>query len=136
MNPSVVGQITLVLDTSFEFVLNNCLFVPTLIKNLISILILDKESFSVEISNSICIISMDKNVIGHGELINSLCKLKLNEMPINVSSNKRKDNTLNPTILGNFRLGHISLKRMKELVDEGLFSSTDMSLLASVPQEL
>ena len=109
--------------------MNNCLFVPSLVRNLISIPVLDKEGFLFHFGNSICIIEKDNKVICQGNLMNNLYELDPSEVPVNVISAKRKRLEDNPAQLWHARLGHISLRRMNELAREGLFSMDDVNSL-------
>ncbi|GFP93482.1 retrovirus-related pol polyprotein from transposon tnt 1-94, partial [Phtheirospermum japonicum] len=120
-----------VLNSDYQVVLNNYLYVPTLIRNLISIPVLDSEGFSFVFGSSVCLIHKDNKVICKGQLVNNLYGLNLNEIPINTITAKRKTDSLNPTQLWHARLGHISLRRMNEFARDGLFSLEDVKSLGT-----
>ncbi|KAL3633507.1 hypothetical protein CASFOL_022269 [Castilleja foliolosa] len=113
-------------DSSYSVVLNNCLYVPTLIRNLISIPVLDNKGFTFVFGNSICIIQKGDDVVCKGQLVNNLYELNPRDVPVNTITAKRKINGQNPAQLWHARLGHISLRRMNECARDGLFSLEDM----------
>ncbi|GFP91121.1 retrovirus-related pol polyprotein from transposon tnt 1-94 [Phtheirospermum japonicum] len=127
-----IGTVYLsILNSDYQVVLNNCLYVLTLIRNLISIPVLDSEGFCFVFRSSVCLIQKDNKVICKGQIVNNLYELNLNEIPINTISAKGKNDSINPAQLWHARLGHISLRRMNEFARDGLFSLEDVKSLGT-----
>ena len=57
-----VGSYVLSLSSGFELYLNNCYYVPTLRKSIISVSILAGQGFSFEINNNGCSFSLNNMV--------------------------------------------------------------------------
>ena len=131
-----VGDVTLLLNNDFKLMLRDVLFVPELVKNIISISMLDKDGFSCLFSKGVCNIYKNECLVGTGELENNLYTLKLKDIPLNnvqaiTTTNKRKQDTLNSAQLWHARLGHISIRRMNKLVGVGMFDMSDINALTT-----
>ena len=62
----------------------------------------------------------------YAPIVDGLFILNLEQEPVyNVNVKRHKPNEINPTYFWHCRLGHISLKRMKKLHDDGLLTSSD-----------
>ncbi|KAL8125384.1 hypothetical protein AgCh_012900 [Apium graveolens] len=114
-------------------VLNNCLYVPSFRRNLISVSKLALDGYNVCLDRNVSIM-MNKRIICSGTLQDNLyiinpsqptLQLQFRELN-NTSSNstKRKEpSSLNQTYLWYLRLGHINLRRIQRLVVDGPLSS-------------
>lgn len=66
------------LESGYELVLENTLFVPSMRRNLISVSVLDKAGYFFDIRNFILKLFFDSNLVGTGFLSDGLYRLKLN----------------------------------------------------------
>lgn len=121
-----VGSFDLHMPTGKTIVLNNCYFVPSIVRNIISIPMLDLAGFSFVIQNNKCSILRNNVLYGSGILNNGLyvCDVEHNLLQIE-RTNKRKRDDENLTYLWHCRLGHISENRLRTLHKEGLLEPFD-----------
>ncbi|GFQ00322.1 retrovirus-related pol polyprotein from transposon tnt 1-94 [Phtheirospermum japonicum] len=126
-----VGDVVVPFSIDRTLVLRNCLYVPGFRRNLFSVSRLFMDGYSVSFDGKVVIFS-GKYFIFSGTLDGQLYILKpvfdtaqkqlLNTSIIN--SNKRKEpSKLNQNYLWHLRLGHINLKRIQRLVNDGPLSS-------------
>ena len=123
---TAVGSFNLHMPTVKTIVLNNCYFVPSIVRNIISIPMLDLAGFSFVIQNNKCSILRDNVLYGSGILNNGLyvCDVEHNLLQIE-HTNKRKKDDENLTYLWHCRLGHISENKLRTLHKEGLLEPFD-----------
>jgi hypothetical protein len=108
--------------------LNNCYFVPSLSRNILSPSCLIKDGYSFASENNGCVISKDNMFVAFASIMNGLFVLNLDDSPIcNISSKRSRPNDLSPTYIWHCHLGHISEKRMKKLHNDGLLTSFDLN---------
>ena len=124
-----VGTYDLSLPTGLVLSLENCFYVPTVRRNIISIFCLDKKGFAFFIKNSKCNIYKDNIFYGYAPCTSGLYVLDADDtsgMPIyNIDTKRSKSNDLNFTYLWHCRLGHINEKRISKLHQNGLLNSFD-----------
>jgi len=121
-----VGTMQLHLPSGFVLELNNCYFVPSLSRNIVSPSCLMKDGYSFASENNGCVISKNNMFVALASIKNGLFILNFDDSPIcNISAKKPWLNDLNPTNMWHCRLGHISEKRMKKLHENGLLSLFD-----------
>jgi hypothetical protein len=121
-----VGTMQLHLPSGFVLELNNCYFVPSLSRNIVSPSCLMKDGYSFASESNGCVISKNNMSMALASIKNELFILNLDDSPIyNISTKRPQLNDLNPTYMWHCRLGHISKKRMKKLHEDGLLSSFD-----------
>ena len=120
-----VGSYSLHLPSGLILELNNCYFVPSITKNIISVSVLDNEGFCFEIKNKCCSISYNNMFYASAKLINGLYVLDRTVQVYNINSKKQKSNDLNPTYLWHCRMGHINQKRIQKLQKDGILTSFD-----------
>ncbi|CAJ2673559.1 unnamed protein product [Trifolium pratense] len=117
-----IGTFRLLLKTGFHLDLVETYVAPSIRRNLISISILDKSSYTCSFGNNKFSLSYDSNVVGYGSLNDNLYMLDI-ECPYNkimqVESHdtKRKLNE-NSATLWHKRLGHISKQRIQRLMSD------------------
>ena len=105
-------------------VLKDCLYVQNLRRNLISVSKLCADGYSVFFSNTITI-KRNNRFIAYGELENGLYVLhpsletNITETTSVENPKKRARDTVNPTCLWHYRLGHIGVDRITRLVKDG-----------------
>ncbi|KAK8593576.1 hypothetical protein V6N12_045653 [Hibiscus sabdariffa] len=115
-----VGTYVLSLPSGLNLNLENCYFVPSLTKNIISVSCLDKIGFEIIIKNNSCSFFYNNLFYGSAQLINGLYILNQENMIFNINTKKLKTNDSNQTYLWHCRLGHISERRISKLHKDGL----------------
>jgi hypothetical protein len=131
-----IGTMQLHLPSGFIMELNNCYFVPSLSRIIISPSCLMMDGYSFASENNGCVISKNDMFVASAPIKNGLFVLNLDDSPIcNVSAKRLQPNDLSPTYMWHCGLGHINEKRMKKLHSDGLqtlfdFESYKTSLFA------
>lgn len=124
-----VGSYELSLPSGLLLVLNNCFYVPTMCRNIVSVSCLDNDGFAFIIGNNICSIYHKDMFYANAVLLDGLYVLNLqtsNDFSVcNINTKKFKSNDLNVTYLWHCRLGHINEKRISKLHKDGLLNSFD-----------
>ncbi|KAK9033674.1 hypothetical protein V6N11_049860 [Hibiscus sabdariffa] len=115
-----VGTYVLSLPSGLILNLENCYFVPSLTKNIISVSCLDKIGFEIIIKNNSCSFFYDNLFYGSAQLINGLYILNQENMIFNINTKRLKTNDSNQTYLWHCHLGHISERRISKLHKDGL----------------
>ncbi|KAK8590161.1 hypothetical protein V6N12_024544 [Hibiscus sabdariffa] len=115
-----VGTYVLPLPSGLILNLENCYFVPSLTKNIISVSCLDKIGFEIIIKNNSCSFFYNNLFYGSAQLISGLYILNQENMIFNINTKKLKTNDSNQTYLWHCRLGHISERRISKLHKDGL----------------
>ena len=122
-----VGMLPLHLPSGLVLDLNNCYLVPTLSMKIIPGSCLMRDSYSFKSQNNGCSIYMINIFYGHAPLMSGLFLLNLdsNDTHIhNIDAKRCKVDNDSATYLWHYRLGHISVKRMKKLHADGSFGLT------------
>ena len=118
-------------------VLKDCLYVPSIRRNLISYLCLICFGYYVHFNDSI-VIKYNKHFIYSGSLVDNLYiinpiypTLQLTEMNNTTSlpSKRKEPSKMNQTYLWHLRLGHINLRRIQRLVQDGPLGSLEVEAL-------
>ena len=129
-----VGTCILILSTGFSLSLERTFYVPGFSRNLISVSRLVSIGFSFNFSNSGLSLSNKSGVIGYGTMSDNLFRLDLqnndNHTTMHVYENvgiKRCIVNEESSMLWHRRLGHISIQRIKRLVNEGVLSTLDFT---------
>ena len=121
-----VGTMQLQLPSGFILELNNCYYIPALSRNIISASCLMSQGYEFNLKDNGCSIYLNGMFHGYAPIVDGLFILNLEQEPVyNVNVKRHKPNEINPTYFWHCRLGHISLKRMKKLHDDGLLTSSD-----------
>ena len=125
----VVGRYELTLPSWLLLVLDNCYYVPTMCRNIISVSYLDNDGFSFIIKNNNCSIFQKDMFYANAYLQGGLYVMNLqksnNYHVYNITTNKFKSNDLNSTYLWHCRLGHINEKCISKLHQVRLLNSFD-----------
>ena len=125
-----VGVVSLHFSCDRKLILNNVFYVPDMRKNLISVSRLFEFNYSVTFHSGVDI-SRDGNIICSGRMHDNLFYIYPdtpalhNVQQESSTSLKRKESSTNDTYLWHLRLGHINLKRIQRLVEDGPLSSLD-----------
>jgi hypothetical protein len=106
--------------------LNNFYFVPSLSQNIVSPSYLMKDDYSFASKNNGCVISKNNMFVALASIKNGRFILNLVDSPIcNISAKRPRLNDWNPTYMWHCHLGHIIVKRMNKLHEDGLLSLFD-----------
>ena len=122
-----VGSFSLHMPTGRTIILNNCYYVPSILRNIVSIPMLDLDGFSFIVKSNKCSILRDDVHYGYGTLNNGMyvCDLEHYLIQIRQQDNKRKRDNENLTYLWHCRLGHISENKLRTLHKDGLLEPFD-----------
>ena len=132
-----VGDYYLNFGRERYLLLKDCLYVPSIRRNLISVSSLVKDGYSILFNDSV-IIKLNKRFICSSTLMDNVYiinpvspSLQQNELNnTNVLPCKRKEpSQMNQTYLWNLRLGHINLKLVSRLVQNGPLGSLGLQAL-------
>ena len=124
-----VGVVTLHFEGDNFLVLSDCLYVPSVKRNLVSVFCLSYNGYSLLFNKNYIFIKY-KNIICRGMLSDNLNLLEPMSLQINSyeSNHKRKEIFLgNQTQLWHLRLGHINLERIRRMVTCGLISPLNVT---------
>ncbi|KAL0455768.1 UNVERIFIED_CONTAM: hypothetical protein Slati_0916000 [Sesamum latifolium] len=111
-----VGSLRLVVSNHIRIDLKDCYFVPSMVKNIISIPLLDSEGFKFSINKSCFYLVFDDVYHLLGTLVNGLYILQKSNLIMTAQHKHKVDNHENAQIW-HARLGHISKDRISRLVD-------------------
>nr|GEU49928.1 hypothetical protein [Tanacetum cinerariifolium] len=126
-----IGSYHLSLLSGLVIVLNNCHYVPSITRGIISVSYLYDDGYvnqftdnSIQVSrnNMFYISDVPRDGIFEIDLSDSYT----NDSSIYALCNKRAKSNLDSALLWRCRLGHISKKRIKKLQHDGLLNSTDI----------
>ena len=120
-----VGDFHLALPNGNVLILNSCYFVPTMMCNIISISLLDKDGYVFKLENNVMNIIFNQKLIAYGTLCNGIYILNQNTILNTYHTNKRKHSVMNDTFLWHCRLGHINKERLGELHKHGYLDPFD-----------
>ena len=121
----VVGTYVLNLPSGLLLNLDDCYYVPTLIKNIIYVSYLNKKGFHLTFSNNGCSIMLNDVLHASGTLYNGIHILDTNPILIVHDNKRHKKDNMKSSYLWHCCLGHISEKRMTKLHKEGSLGSFD-----------
>ena len=117
---------TYVLNLACELCLNldDCFYVPTLKKNIISISYLNMKGFHLNFSNNSCSVMLNDVFYAGDTLSNGIYILDMFNPILNVNNNKRqKGVNVKSSYLWHCRLSHISERHMTKLNKDGSLGS-------------
>ncbi|VFQ84487.1 unnamed protein product [Cuscuta campestris] len=126
VNALAVGTYVLSLPSGLLLHLNNCLFVPAISRNIISVSFLDKAGFSINVKDKCLSVFRNDIYYATAKMTNGLYILDLDATVYNVDVKRSKPNSLNLTYLWHCRLGHINKKRISKLCHSGVLDSFDL----------
>ncbi|RYE20620.1 MAG: hypothetical protein EOP45_10745 [Sphingobacteriaceae bacterium] len=127
-----VGSCDLVLSSGFILRLEKTVYVPSFSRNLISVSRLVPLGFDFNFSDNGFTLLNKSEIVGYGTLSGGLYSITLQNDVANSSLNvtaglKRCIMNENSSLLWHRRLGHISILRIKRLVNEGVLSALDFT---------
>jgi hypothetical protein len=140
-----IGELSLELNNDFILCLHNVLYVPSLSRNLISILCLDDNGYDCQFDNRQCLISFDSKVVGLAFSQDKLYMLSMHEnvnvvcndenvvcnkqvsSSTNMSSKRNRCDDATSVKLWHYHLGHISRGRIKRLIKDDILIPLDFS---------
>ena len=127
-----IGVFNLCFD-SRVLILEDCLYVPIVHRNLISATYLGKHGYCVILKDNV-VIKKDKVFICFGNIVDGLYILTPNKHELynseldndsHVKSLKRKFPLTNDAYLWHLHLGHINLNKIERLIKDGLLEPLD-----------
>ena len=127
-----VGVVTLHFEGGKFLVLDDCLYVPGVRRNLVSVSYLSCNGYSLVFNKNSVFVKYNDDIICHGMLQDNLYLLEPISLQINSheTNHKRKEiSPVNQTHLWHLRLCHINLERIRRMVTGGLISSLDVTAL-------
>lgn len=117
VNVEKIGSYVIDLPSGFRLELNNCYFVPSITKNIISIPVLDNEGFSFRFANNTCYFSLNGTVHGTASLVNGLYMLNCSVALLHTTNKRlRLSSKDSPSYLWHYRLGRINDTRIARLI--------------------
>ena len=105
------------------YIFNNCYYVFSIIKNIISISFIDLEGFSFQIRNRSISFYRDDVFFGCATMINDIYVLDLTSSILNIDTKRLKSNNPKDSYLWHYHLGHVSEKRLIKLHKDGYLGS-------------
>jgi len=120
-----MGTYVIQLPSGLELFLNNCYYVPSLSKNIISVSVLASDGFSFSIKDNSCIFSFNEMIYGKAVSINGIYVLDQTTDVLHVNNKKLKVGDKDQTYLWHCRMGHINENRVKKLIQNGTISTFD-----------
>ena len=128
----IVGTCILVLSSGFVLNLERIFYIPSFSRNLISASRLVSFGYSFNFSETFFNLFYKSDLVGNGTLSNGLFSTNLqNDTTYNgmhvQDSIKRCVMNKNSSMLWHWRLGHISIDRIKRLVNDGVLSTLDFT---------
>ena len=127
-----MGVVTLHFEGDKVLVLDDCLYVPDVRRNLVSVSCLSCNGYSSVFNKNYDFIKFNDDIICRGMLCDNLYLLEPKSLQINSheTNHKRKEiSPVNQTHLWHLRLGHINLERIRRMVTGGLISPLDVTAL-------
>ena len=124
-SPMLIVDYHLSLPSGLVLELNNCCYVSSLTKNIISVDALFKQGYDVIIKNGSCSILFNNIFYCLGRIFNGIYILNLENEAYNVNTKRLKSESLNSSYLWHCRLGHVSDKRVSKLHKQGDLGSFD-----------
>ena len=127
-----IGTCNLVLSSGFILRLEKTFYVHSFSKNLVSVSRLAPLGFSFNFLDSGFTLINKSRIIGSGALLDGLYYIELqndtayNSMHVTIGVKRCVVNE-ESFMLWNHRLGHISIERVKRLVNEGVLSTLDFA---------
>jgi hypothetical protein len=133
------------LNNGFILHLNNVLYVPSLSRNLISVLCLDDDGFDCQFGNRQCLILFDNKVVGLAFRQDKLYMLSMHEnvnvvcndenvvckekssSSTNVSSKRKRCDDATSVKLWHYFLGHILRGRIERLIKDDILTPLGFS---------
>ena len=129
----IVGVMSLLFPRGKTLVLEDCLYVLNVIRNLISVSSLSCNGFSAIFNKNFVSVKYDADEICCGMLVDNLYILEpISHLQVKSieSNHKRKEpSSVNQTQLWHLRLGHINLDKIHRLVVCGHLSPLDVNAL-------
>ena len=129
-NVEAIGTCSLILSSGFVLFLEKTFYPPSFSRNLVSVSRLVPLGFSFNISDKFCNVYCKSELVGIGTLSYGLFRLNLQNYTSHTSMHvhagiKRCVINKNSSILWHQRLDHISIERIKRLVNDEVLNTLD-----------
>ena len=115
-----VGTFHLKLPNGETLELKECLYLPSCVKNLVSVSALLSEDYTVTFNRMGCSLQQGNRIICKGTMINGLYKIQIVEDSnclMDMPGPKRPREEINPTQVWHLKLGHIGQDRIQRMVN-------------------
>ena len=117
-----VGTYMLKLPSGKILELENCYYMPKIIRNIISVSLLLEQGFEIKAKNNGCSLYFSNEYYGSAFINNDLMFLSLNDNMLHVDNmKKRKREDVNVTYLWHYRLDHINESKINKLYKDNIF---------------
>ncbi|KAL0313423.1 UNVERIFIED_CONTAM: hypothetical protein Sradi_5741600 [Sesamum radiatum] len=123
-----VGSLSLVVSNHVRIELKDCYFVPSMVKNIISISMLDRDGYKFFINKNYFYLVHEDVYHTLGTLINGLYILQQSNLIMTAQHKRKMDDHENAQIW-HARLGHIFKDRIRRLVDTKSLEIDDLNHL-------
>ncbi|KAL0293215.1 UNVERIFIED_CONTAM: Transposon Ty2-OR2 Gag-Pol polyprotein [Sesamum radiatum] len=123
-----VGSLSLVVSDHVRIELKDCYFVPSMVKNIISISMLDRDGYKFLINKNYFYLVHEDLYHTLGTLVIGLYILQLSNLIMTAQHKRKVDDHENAQIC-HARLGHISKDRIRRLVDTKSLEIDDLDHL-------
>ena len=97
---------------------------PKIIRNIVSIPLLLKQGYILNVTSNGCLISISNKIICFDIFNNGLLTLSQNDSILHINKKQKRDE-INNTLLWHCQLGHISETRINKLYKEKFFDPYD-----------
>ncbi|KAL0444611.1 UNVERIFIED_CONTAM: hypothetical protein Slati_2183800 [Sesamum latifolium] len=111
-----VGSLSLVVSDHVRIELKDCYFMPSMVKNIISISMLDRDGYKFFINKNCFYLGHEDMYHNLGTLVNGLYILQQSNLIMTAQHKRKVDDNENAQIW-HARLGHISKDRIRRFVD-------------------
>ena len=127
-----VGVVTLHFSRGKELVLDDCIYVPSVRRNLISVPILACNGFSALFNKNSISIKYDDGIycgmfVDNLYMLEPIALMRINSYKSNLK--RKESSSVNQAQLSHLRLGHISLDLIRRLVTSEQLSPLDVNAL-------
>ena len=123
LSAAAVGEYEIRLSRG-SIILTDCVFVPGCVANIISLFVLDTKGYHVHIQNrSMYIYDMDDFLLHKCSNLHGHYILYAIRDVYDIGNNKHKRSDITDTELWHMRLGHIGVRRLTQLVKNGLIEN-------------
>ena len=127
-----LGVVNLKLPSGDYLSLEECHYVPSIVKNIISVSCLDKMGYNLIIKDKCCSIYLESKLIVTAPLVNGLYLIDVssNNLQMDVALKKSKHG-VNEAYLWHCRLGHVGDRRLHKLHKDAYLGAFDYASFAT-----
>ena len=128
----VLVVVNLKLPSGDYLSLEECHYVPRIVKNIISICCLDKMGYTLIIKDKCCSIYLGSKLVATTLLVNSLYLIDVSSYNLHMDvALKKSKQDVNEAYLWHFRLGHVGDGRLQKLYKYAYLGAFDYESFAA-----